>query len=190
MMNCPNCSRALIKTEFKSFVCPDGHGALVTPRQLRYKDTEVIESTDLGRPEMVAPQRAHRIACPHCTKEMFIVNYSNSGILIDSCMDCHYRWIDAGELHKIKAYKPKLDAVDMATLSQLDKRMLKLEDSGNFNHNPAYRLPSKVGPVAIAHAFYYGMKHSWFTRVVTIGILIGVAFAYSAVIDYFQNNAR
>ncbi|HEY9722094.1 MAG TPA: zf-TFIIB domain-containing protein [Oscillatoriaceae cyanobacterium] len=41
--------------------------------------------------------------CPECGVAMHRYNWNNEGILLDSCKQCHGRWIDGGEIADVRA---------------------------------------------------------------------------------------
>lgn len=125
-MECPVCNNPLEHIMKNAFICPKGDGILVTSKQLLEKDSEIVKHT---HDEATTTNRNHDISCPHCHAMMHRVNYSSTGIIIDSCMKCHYRWLDRGEFKKIKNYKPKLSLTDMAFLQELQQRINDLDSS-------------------------------------------------------------
>ena len=93
---CPICKTPMgIKT--KRLQCPNGHGILINGRYVieirgkQLKIDEVIEN----------PTKHDQIICPNCGNEMVTTNYQNTGVIIDSCTNCPFRWLDAKEADKI-----------------------------------------------------------------------------------------
>lgn len=107
-MNCPICETPLLQ-EQAYFICPRGHGSLLSGGQLdKLKDRPIAEA-NLSSTEPIKPKQ---LVCPHCGGSMAKVNYDDSEIFIDSCTQCPYRWLDAGEITKIRQYQPKLSPED------------------------------------------------------------------------------
>lgn len=189
-MKCPECAQTLKTFNRDCFVCSDGHGALIFNKHLREKDEDLVSKIEQGEMLPVSTQRTHSIACPHCGTLMHQVDYNSTGIIIDSCLKCHYRWLDRGELRKIKDHKPQLDPIDKALLISLEEKIGKVHQDEVLN--PAYQLsdrslgsPGSLGLSAI-RAVYVGLRHSWFSRIATITILIIAVLVYVYVIKEFN----
>lgn len=134
--HCPLCRRPLQKHD-KYFACMQGHGALITPRHLREKDESVVSQIEAHANQAHnLTERTHLINCPHCNTTMDLVDYSHTGIMIDSCMHCHYRWLDAGELRRIKDHKPALSPSDTALLTQIEHDIESLQNRPFYIKHP------------------------------------------------------
>jgi Zn ribbon nucleic-acid-binding protein len=93
---CPLCAKAMILTD-NWMLCPDGHGVLINGR-----DILRLRHHTLDIPMEPSKTTAHgTITCPNCHNQMAVVNYQDTGIEIDSCEQCPYRWLDADEVTKL-----------------------------------------------------------------------------------------
>jgi len=189
-MKCPVCTQSLKPFVKDCFICPGEHGALIFNKHLRVKDKDLISKIDPDKTQLISAQRNHLISCPHCGSQMYKVDYNSTGIVIDSCLKCHYRWLDKGEFIKIKNHKPQFDPVDTAIIMSLDKQIGKAQQDKVLN--PAYSLsdnslssPGSLGFAAV-RAVIVGLRHSWFTRIATVAILIITALMYEYVIKEFN----
>lgn len=187
MMLCPACSVTLSESSQGMLMCPTGHGILITGRFL--SDIEDAPSIPEKSIQAVGDTK-HAVTCPHCAAVMHKVDYNHTGIVIDSCAECHYRWLDAGEYQKIKDHKPQLNPEDAALLLSIEKQI------GNVitrkDPNPAFRLDSRAtfrSPAALGftamHVIIKAMLHSRFLRIVTVIILIFTALIYYYVLQEF-----
>lgn len=131
-MECPSCGNKLDSLK-GSFVCPDGHGALVTSKHLIEKDNQFISEIEDYKNRHLSKTTTHEIACPHCGAVMHKADYNGSGIIIDSCMKCHYRWLDYGEFRNIKDHKPGIKPDDLLFLGELDGNIAELHGQENPN---------------------------------------------------------
>lgn len=98
-MHCPICH-----TEMSYHVhwheCPNGHGRLLHAQKLLgFRRGKIKYATQAEIQKEVT--RTRRLLCPHCGKEMLPTQYLTKELIIDSCSECPYRWLDAGELAKI-----------------------------------------------------------------------------------------
>lgn len=133
---CPVCTKPLIQHDDGQLICPDGHGVLVTGKYLSEIDrTPAAHASD----ETAMPDTVHELKCPHCTATMHKVDFRSMGIIIDSCARCHYRWLDAGEAHKIRSFKPAWQAKDLLFILSVDERLRTLDKHEAKDPNP--RLP-------------------------------------------------
>lgn len=90
---CPLCQKIMVQTD-NWFACPDGHGVLIDGADIiRLRD----HTLDIN---LTAAKTAEHgiIPCPNCHNQMTLVNYQDSGVEIDSCEHCPYRWLDAPEV--------------------------------------------------------------------------------------------
>lgn len=190
-MKCPVCHKPLQATQDDSFLCPENHGVLLTGAHLIEKDEQLVSALDSAIPEL--SERNHEITCPHCSSAMHRTDYNGTGIMIDSCIKCHYRWLDGGEFRKIVTSKPQLSSVDAAFIEQLGEQMTASQALQSNDVNPAYRLSTKSGfssPRAFgfiaAQTVAKGLRHSKYTRIATVVILIIMALVYRYVISEFN----
>lgn len=94
-LKCPVCGQVLTNTG-QYFACPKGDGALVNGRllpELISKPERVSDPQDIP-----AISRMKPLVCPSCGATMQHVAYEFSKVIIDSCPNCPYRWLDAGEI--------------------------------------------------------------------------------------------
>lgn len=95
-LNCPICKKQMTSNNIW-FTCPDGHGILVSGRELAglrnqtvHIDSDASKATSHGL-----------LTCPNCHNKMEEVDYDDNKITIDSCTNCPYRWLDTNEISKI-----------------------------------------------------------------------------------------
>ncbi len=100
---CPVCSKPM-SNQRGYFVCPDGHGALVTGKKLH----ELKKGIQIELPPLVSStNRSHKsLKCPSCGSTMTAIKYNGGKNIIDSCTSCPYRWLDHYEAAKIAETKP------------------------------------------------------------------------------------
>ncbi|HSX42826.1 MAG TPA: hypothetical protein VLF59_01945 [Candidatus Saccharimonadales bacterium] len=96
-LNCPVCQREMELHDGCWFMCAQGHGALMTGRELGRLEKQLL---------MITIDSAHAVhhgplICPHCAKLMELVHYQGGPIEIDSCTNCPFRWLDANEIGSI-----------------------------------------------------------------------------------------
>ena len=53
------------------------------------------------------------VICPNCQHPMVLVDYQDSGVEINSCEHCPYRWLDADEITELASGK-KLNTSSIA----------------------------------------------------------------------------
>jgi hypothetical protein len=76
------------------FRCPDGDGILLNGAALQQiKQGQLTIALGKSR----KPHRPASLTCPSCGKPMTHVAYDGGPTTIDSCTNCPYRWLDAGE---------------------------------------------------------------------------------------------
>lgn len=95
---CPVCGQTMI-TNNLWHVCPKGQGILISGRELAalHKRTIKIEA-DPAKAAKHGP-----LTCPNCHNPMMPLDYEGSGIEIDSCEHCPFRWLDADELSRLSS---------------------------------------------------------------------------------------
>jgi Zn-finger nucleic acid-binding protein len=95
-IKCPICDNKLSETGDELYECPHGHGCLLHGSdliKLRNKDVKLTFTK-----ENISSTNNKTIDCPSCGSVMEKVPYSMTSILIDSCNNCQFRWLDGGEL--------------------------------------------------------------------------------------------
>ncbi|MBI1857202.1 zf-TFIIB domain-containing protein [Candidatus Saccharibacteria bacterium] len=135
-MLCPICSGKLTEQQKGLFMCPDGHGTLVTGKYLSDIETESVPHEQQNK---TLSHAKSVITCPHCSVAMQKVDYNSRGIIIDSCTNCHYRWLDSGEITKIKNFKSNIDIQDLLYVADVDMRIKQANQKETNEANP--RLP-------------------------------------------------
>lgn len=96
-MCCPVCGEPMVM-EKHWFTCPQKHGRLIGGQGLlAVRQGSIAPGTE----QNTVVSRTNHLTCPNCSKPMSPTNYQSTGVIIDSCTACAYRWCDAGELSKI-----------------------------------------------------------------------------------------
>jgi len=199
-MLCPICTSQL--TEHQGiFRCNNNHGTLVTGRYL--SDIEEKPYTEPTNSKATDTKQA--IKCPHCSITMQKVDYNSTDIFIDACTNCHYRWLDAGEISKIKNFKPDTNAKDLLFIADIDRQIkedgsrevkeanprLPLQGSWRAGSEVVGGLSGKRSEVRYSailgqglYGIYKGLTHSKTSRYLTIITLVifGILF-YFIVLD-------
>lgn len=184
-MLCPICSKQLVEHQ-SLFRCADNHGTLVTGKYL-----SDIEDKPVPEPSgQVLADTKHEIHCPHCAAMMHKVDYNGTSIMIDACTKCHYRWLDAGEIAKIKNHDPKINPQDLLYIADVDEQMRQSQGREVKEANPrlplqgSWRGGSEVvggnranvryGAIAGQGLFgiYKGLTHSKTSRILTLVAMI------------------
>lgn len=95
---CPICKKVLIPNDYV-YACPNGDGFLLSGGELvRLRDGDIkLPYTDKKVIDRHSP-----LECPICHHKMSHVPYTHSRLIIDSCSNCPYRWLDAGEIPKLQ----------------------------------------------------------------------------------------
>jgi Zn-finger nucleic acid-binding protein len=93
-VQCPLC-RAHMHDKKTYYECPEGHGVLVSGGMLG-KLVNGEERLNLTRSNYL--KHDGELICPSCQNPMTRTQYAHKKMQIDSCTNCAYRWLDAGEL--------------------------------------------------------------------------------------------
>lgn len=105
---CPLCASVMSKHQ-RYLLCPLGHGMLAYGG--------VLSEIRSGALTVDIPNANHldhkQVRCPSCRHDMVSVQYDATGVMIDTCSNCPYRWLDAHEVSQINAKGKRLDAVDI-----------------------------------------------------------------------------
>lgn len=90
-LNCPICGLQTKNTGDTKYSCPDGHGHLITAKEMR-----VLAKLPLRAITVADNRTQHTIECPNCSQPMVKITYRRN--TIDSCINCPFRWLDTHEL--------------------------------------------------------------------------------------------
>lgn len=198
-MNCPICNSELLAHQKDLLICPKGHGTLITGKLLSNKDDSLIYSESNNTN---TKNTNHNITCPNCSKEMHKVDYSSSGVVIDSCINCHFRWLDSGEINKIKNFKPNLSPVDLELIKDLYKLINEADSYKVEEANPSIpysmlnnnKLGSQFNIFLMFKTIVIGLFHSKTSRILTIItiiiltlLILFIFFDYQDTIQSFLN---
>ncbi len=99
-MDCPICGVRMQPAE-SWLACVNNHGILVTGRQLlqlRSAADPKILATALKTEDQITNRT---LTCPYCRSAMKETVYQNTGIGVDVCPSCRYRWLDYKEVAEI-----------------------------------------------------------------------------------------
>jgi hypothetical protein len=78
-------------------VCPDAQGVLISGRELI-----AVRNGSIKIPVNTSNAVEHGdLTCPNCQHPMTPVDYQETGVMIDSCTNCPYRWLDANEINQL-----------------------------------------------------------------------------------------
>lgn len=205
-MNCPICSQGLLSDK-KIFACSNHHGVLMAGGVL-YEARESAKSgarADAPATDTLVQNTTATLSCPNCRHAMQKVDYAHTGVVIDACANCPYRWLDKGEFEKVlRMGAPKLGAKDLLFLGALDqeqKQQKQLKPNEKVAHFTLYRavygaqvlfgVPgAATAPRYIATMGMHGMikmlLHSWFYRALLIVIIVvfaAIAFYMISVMN-------
>jgi Transcription factor zinc-finger len=92
-LSCPICA-AIMNNTGMYFECPNDDGILASGKTL----PTLIKKLRIDDVSKDVPARAMPLTCPACQSSMKHVPYNFSAIVIDSCPNCPYRWLDAAEI--------------------------------------------------------------------------------------------
>ena len=150
--------------------------------------------------EVGAIQGSDVLYCPNCSNKMDKVDYNLTGIIIDSCTACPYRWLDAGEVAKIQDDRSISDVDDLLFLLKVNERLKELDVKNEVSEderNPRLPLQGSYRSAAgltgsmrgIAGAGIYGLIKgllvSKFTRILLlVSIVIFILLYILIYVDY------
>ena len=103
-MKCPICRDNLVPAGAGAMWCPRRHGLAVTRAILGEAKLFSLGPHLLRIDASVPPGEpgnARGLHCPSCHEVMVEVDFRGSGTMIDVCLSCPARWLDAGELTRI-----------------------------------------------------------------------------------------
>ncbi|HEX4774735.1 MAG TPA: zf-TFIIB domain-containing protein [Candidatus Saccharimonadales bacterium] len=97
-LKCPLCQQTMVMSDENSTqACPGGHGILLNAKDLRgLRHREFTFQADPTKTQKHDP-----LVCPNCKNPMIEVDFEDSGVIIDSCEHCPFRWLDANEISEI-----------------------------------------------------------------------------------------
>jgi Zn-finger nucleic acid-binding protein len=210
-MHCPLCYKKLLNKHRGLSACPDGHGTLATGKYL----SDIEESPEVNEiKSSIAVDSAHQIICPHCSSEMHKVDYNNTNIIIDSCINCHFRWLDSGEITKIKNFKPRFNpsikAEDLLLFVDLDDKIRQANKREIKEANPRLPLQGsyRAGAEVVAgisgdhrvrlaaitgqglYGIVKGLVYSKTSRIITILTLLIIALAFLIIFWDYRDMLR
>jgi len=90
--NCPICSQKMI-AEKDFYRCPNHDGIFLIGGKI-----DEVKDGQLPNPAHLKITQHGVLTCPACGSRMDEVSYGGSKTIINSCSNCAYRWLDAGEL--------------------------------------------------------------------------------------------
>jgi Zn-finger nucleic acid-binding protein len=197
---CPICANMLHAESRELLDCPKGHGALITgghlsnlrekPKPANAPKTSTVINTE------------HAIECPHCTHAMHKVNYNGTGIMIDACAHCHYRWLDAGEAHKIQHFKPSHSPEDLLFIAEIDRKIQAHPKRDPKEANPElphrgwwYRLGNAAlspgrAPAGILGQGLYGIVHGLVHSKTSRYLVIATIIIFTVLFMFVANDYR
>lgn len=171
-MNCPVCGKKLVEQKEGYLICPAGHGALVDAKYLRSQKMKPLAEDEINQLELPA-QRMSNIICPHCQHWMQKSNYNDSGIIIDACTNCEYRWLDTDEVKRVKKLKLHTNPNELLFVDEINQKLSKT--SGQKD-----QLVAPSTPNIEVERIDRRIKISWSTR-----ILIGMVAAAAILITHY-----
>jgi ribosomal protein L37AE/L43A len=161
-MRCPLCNQQLAKRS-GVFVCPKGHGTLVTGRYL--SDIEQAANWPENA-DKVSSDTKQALTCPHCSHTMYKVNYNGTGIIIDACAHCHYRLFVAELDHQMRKEAGR-------KVGEANPR-LPLQGSYRFGAEALGDSRARLGAIAGQglYGIVRGLKESKASRIITLTVLV------------------
>jgi len=103
-LTCPICHITMDLHDDSWFTCTNGHGALLTGRQLI---KIVNKQLQIISPDASKATTHGSLSCPHCGNPMEMEHYEEGPVIIYSCNSCTFRWIDADALAKLTAHSSR-----------------------------------------------------------------------------------
>jgi hypothetical protein len=92
-LRCPICQKHMTLQEDAWFRCKNGHGMLVTDRQLdQLVNNRLHEHIDSNAIIHHGP-----LTCPHCHHPMETMRYNGSKLEVNACSNCQFKWVDTDE---------------------------------------------------------------------------------------------
>jgi len=96
VLNCPICDKpmGLVSNVHE---CPNGHGVLIAGRELLQLHAGKF---NLDMPA-ADPKQHGELICPFCKNKLVSSKYLQGKTVIDSCVHCSFRWLDANEVAEV-----------------------------------------------------------------------------------------
>lgn len=91
-LKCPICQSKTKYISGSTYKCPNGHGRLVTGKELNQ-----LSKQNPTKIKLISDNSDRDIKCPNCSQLMTKLYYR--GATIDSCINCPFRWLDNGEFN-------------------------------------------------------------------------------------------
>ncbi len=98
-LNCPVCQDAMSNQQ-SLFVCPQGDGILLNAAKLYELRNGSITPPAITNGKAPDASRG-QLTCPACQNPMVKVPYNGGIFDLDTCTNCHYRWLDSPEVTRI-----------------------------------------------------------------------------------------
>ncbi len=175
-MKCPLCRSELVEKD-EVFVCPKDHGTLMAGKLLGgLKQLNISDETHTSQAQ---GNTNKPLVCPHCSAQMQKVNYNDSGIIIDACTNCAYRWLNAGEIKKIEDFKPSIHPQDLLFLTSLKEKTdtVATSTAQEDTENPEVPLYSGGWGGLIRGGWAAGNDNrtlGWITGAAMYGLIVGI----------------
>ena len=110
-MNCPDCNYPLRQKKIQNVIvdeCPKCGGIWFDKDELRQvkdasdSDLNWMDFEIWKHLKKYGAKKSERL-CPHCNRQMALLNYENTNVEIDFCIGCQGIWLDKNELKNIIA---------------------------------------------------------------------------------------
>jgi Zn-finger nucleic acid-binding protein len=178
-LKCPACSSTLNGLLQGAYVCNNAHGVLLSGKLLASRNESLVQQLEIyDKRSNFSEKNLDFMKCPNCNSIMTQVNYNHTGILIDSCVNCPYRWLDRGELRAIIAHKPEFKNKIPELLLAASRELNQKQPS---EPNPAYRIRygyAYTSVLGIAPTLIRGIMHSRFLGFTVLFLVIVFFLAY------------
>lgn len=105
-LKCPVCQKTMVMSDNNSVqACPDGQGILLSG-----KDLMALRHQEFDFKADPAKATNHgTLTCPNSHDQMVQIDFEDSGVTIDTCSSCPFRWLDADEIAEIASGKKILN---------------------------------------------------------------------------------
>lgn len=155
MMNCPACGKQMQKVFIEDAninvdICTDGCGGMFFDNRELEKFDEEHENADeifkkIEGKEFTAVDENELRICPICDIPMVKLGGKNS-VQIDVCNKCGGKFLDNGELQKIREEKTQTDTLQEELVSMLEQNAMNeaLGPVGTFVNNHFVKTPFRT----------------------------------------------